>query len=102
MSIRVLKQHKKGEVWTWQEDIVYTILLVFSLGFAFEEYRREIATEFAWGFWSGFWILILVTLLFFAPMLIFFPITIPTYILYLHWRQTTDAKNLIIKTLREK
>jgi hypothetical protein len=102
MSIRVLKEHKQGEVWTWGEVVIYTFLLVFTMGFAFEEYRREMAREFSWSFMGGFWIFVLVNLLFFIPMLVCCPITVPAYIAYLHWRQETDAKKLVINALREK
>lgn len=102
MSIRIFQEHKQGEVWTWQEIIAYTLLLVFTFGFAFSEYRNELAKEFRWSILSGWWVFFGVNILFFIPMLVFSPITIPTYIVCLHWRQKTDAKNLMINTLREK
>lgn len=99
--MRIFKSYKDGDVWTWGEDILYIFLLVFTLGFAFEDYRREISREFNWSILGGLTMLLIVNAIFFIPMLLLSPISIPAHVIYMHRRQTKDAKKLMIKTLKE-
>lgn len=102
VNSRIFRDTVPGEVWTWGETICYTLLLVFSLGFAFKEYRHQIGNEFGWSFFGGLWILFLVCLLFFAPMILLSPISIPGFVIYLHRNQTKEAKKIVINALKAK
>lgn len=91
---------KDGEILSYDENLLYATIMILTMGWGLKSYRTPIANEMFWNTLKCLGLVLLTQCLFFIPLLITFPISIPAIALLMRKLQEKDAKKVVINALK--